>query len=34
MAEHLPGKEFFIVDTRLKEGVAPEEMMKALPAHL
>jgi len=34
MAEHLPGKEFFVVDTRLKEGVAPEEMMKVLPAHL
>ena len=34
MADHLPGKEFYIVDTRLKDGVAGEEMMKVLPDHL
>ena len=34
MADHLPGKEFYIVDTRLKDGVLPDEMMKVLPAHL
>ena len=33
-ADHLPGKEFYIVDTRLKDGVAGEEMMKVLPDHL
>ena len=34
MADHLPGKELYIVDTRLKDGVLPDEMMKVLPAHL
>lgn len=34
MADHLPGKEYYIVDTRLKDGVSPGEMMKVLPDHL
>ena len=34
MADHLPGKEFYIVDTRPKDGVSRDEMMKVLPDHL
>ena len=34
MANHLPGKEYYVVDTRLKDGVSPDEMMKVLPEHL
>jgi uncharacterized protein YciI len=34
MAEHAPGKDFYIVDTRLKDGVSTEQMMEILPEHL